>query len=114
MLGVMQTAADQLTAAGLPTAIDPADVRVPGAWLSLDTLTMVNVAHDHAVATVVYLIAADAGAPRAITDLGQLYGVLLTIATPDGPVAATRVVLPASPTPLPALSVPLNLYTPQE
>jgi hypothetical protein len=34
-----------------------------------------------------------------------------TVLTPDGPVVSQGVVMPGDPTPLPALSVPVFLYT---
>lgn len=66
--------AGQLDAAGIPAAIDPADLQVPGVWLVPGTMTAPTQA-GHArqdVTCHLYLVTGNAGARHDLAALDQL------------------------------------------
>lgn len=100
-----------LEAANVRAALDPAEVNVPGAWVTLDGFQTTNVRGDTAVDVAVYLIVGDTDTRRALDALAVLYGqVVPGVLIPDGRVIAQSVILPDSSTALPALKVPVRLY----
>lgn len=104
----LQDVADLLTGAGLRAALDPQDVDPPGAWVTLEEFSQRTVRGDLRVTAAVYLIAPNVDYRRAMEQLAQLFNLARTVLTPDGPVRAQGVILPADPTqPLPALRLPL-------
>lgn len=104
----------QLEAAGLFASMDPAAVNTPGGWLAIDELRVHNVAGNLQLRCSLYLITDDTDPLRAVAKLAELHTTALTVLTPDGPVLTQGVVLPDTPTPLPALRVPVYLYTESE
>jgi len=105
---------DALKAAGVFASMDPAKVNLPGGWLALDEVRPHSLAGRLQLRCALYLIAPDKDALRAVGVLTGLYNKARTVLTPDGPVVTQGVVMPDSPTPLPALRVPVHLYTESE
>lgn len=96
-------------------SMDPADVNPGrGAWLALDQIRPANVAGDLELRCSLFLISSDQDPRRALAALAPRLRALLSVVVPDGPVVPQGVVMPDSPTPLPALKVPVNLYTETE
>lgn len=102
---------DALNAAGVQASMDPAELNLPGAWLALDTVGIANVQHKLRLECRLFLISNDTDPLRAVEALGKLYDQATSVLTPDGPVVTQGVVMPGDPTPLPALAVPVYLYT---
>lgn len=100
-----------LTAAGVQASTDPAELSLPAAWVAFDSVSPVTVVGQLRLSCRVFLIVPDTDPTRALELLGGLYDEVLTVLTPDGPVTTQGVVMPGDPTPLPALVVPVNLYT---
>jgi hypothetical protein len=99
----------------LGVSMDPADVNPGrGGWLALEEIRPVNVAGALELRCQLYLIAPDLDPVRALGVLTPMLNSLRTVVTPDGPVVPQGVVMPDSPTPLPALRVPVYLYTESE
>jgi hypothetical protein len=99
-----------LDGAGVSATMNPGEVNTPGCWLALNQLQPVNVRGTTRHTCSLYLIAPDNSDQLAVEALGELLATVTTVLTPDGPVRATRVVLPSGPTPLPALELPVYLY----
>lgn len=102
---------EALDAAGVQASMDPAELNLPAAWLALDQVRRANVAGGLRLECRLFLISPDTDALRAVEKLGELYDKATTVVTPDGPVVSQGVVMPGDPTPLPALAVPVYLYT---
>lgn len=106
---------DELIAAlgsvDVQASMDPADLNLPAAWLALDTVQSANVRGQLELRCRLFLIAPDTDPARAVTLLGDLYDKTTQVLSPDGQVVAQGVVMPGDPTPLPALAVPVYLYT---
>lgn len=96
------------------SSMDPAKVNLPGGWLALDEVRVHNLRGQLQLRCSLFLISGDKDALRAIGVLTDLYNKARTVLTPDGPVVTQGVVMPESPTPLPALRVPINLITETE
>lgn len=100
-----------LVAGDVPASMDPAELNLPGAWVTFDNFTT----HTHTslrLQAVVFLIHSDIDYARAYERLAELFNTMTAAGvTPDGPVTPAGVVMPGDPTPLPALRVPVNLYT---
>jgi hypothetical protein len=94
----------------LAADVDPSELNLPGAWVTVDQITTANVAGTERLEVSVYLIAADQDHMRAMEGLAALYNLAAAVIRPDGPVRPTAVVMPGDPTPLPALRVPVYLY----
>lgn len=105
----LQALVDALTSAGVPATLDPAEVNPPGAWVALDQLRLLTIGGQLQLTASVYLIAPDTTLMRALELLAPQLRLLLTVIAPDGPMVTQGVVLPADPTPLPAIRVPVNL-----
>lgn len=89
---------------------DPAKVNTPGAWVAWEGFQPVSLGGATRHLVVVYLIVQDTDHARASTALSALYNLAVpSRITPDGPVVPQSVVLPSSPTPLPALRVPVHI-----
>lgn len=102
---------DMLGAADVQSSVDPATLNLPGAWLALDEVRPANLAGHHQLRCRLFLICPDTDPMRAGELLGELLTKVTTVLSPDGPVVTQGVVMPGDPTPLPALSVPVFLYT---
>lgn len=98
----------------IAVTMNPADVNPPGAWLNIDELRTLNLAGDLELRCSLYLIAPDQDPKRALAILAPMLNRLRAVWNPDGPVVPQGVVLPDSPTPLPALRVPVYLHTESE
>lgn len=98
-----------LNAAGVRANLDPANLNLPGAWVTVEQIAPLTLAGNLELAAVVYLINPDTDYARAYPALASLYNLVATVLTPDGPVVPQGVVMPGDPTPLPALRVPVNL-----
>lgn len=99
----------------LGVSMDPAEVNPGrGGWLALDEIRATNLAGQLELRCSLYLIAPDVDPRRALVKLAPMLNRLRTVVRPDGPVVPQGVVLPDSPTPMPALRVPVHLYTEQE
>ncbi len=105
---------EALEAAGVRSSLDPSDLNLPGAWVTVESIQAANLAGSLTLGTVVYLIAPDQDYRRAMEALADLYNRAVgptAVVTPDGPVVPQGVILPDTSTPLPALRVPVNITT---
>lgn len=99
-------------AAGVQTSMNPSELNLPAAWLQLDQLRGVNMDGNLRLECNLFLISPDTDPMRAVEQLGELFDLLVpAVLTPDGPTVTEGVVMPDSSTPLPALRVPVYLYT---
>lgn len=99
----------------LGVSMDPAEVNPGrGGWLALDEVRPANVRGELELRCSLYLIAPDLDPKRALVKLAAMVNAVRTVITPDGPVTPQGVVMPGDPTPLPALRVPIYLYTESE
>lgn len=114
MLPELDQLLELLRAAGLKASMDPADLNLPGVWLAVDTVDVANLKGDLRLGCLLFLIAGDQDPRRAIGVCSAMFQKVLTVLSPDGAVQTQGVVMPADPTPLPALRVPVNLYTGSE
>lgn len=105
---------DRLEAAELFASMDPAEVNLPGGWLALDEVRPHGMGGRLQLRCSLFLISSDRDALRAVGVLAGLFNIARTVLTPDGPTVTQGVVLPGDPTPLPALRVPIHLYTTNE
>lgn len=92
-------------------SMDPGELNLPGAWLAVDEVRRANMAGQLELRCRLFLISPDTDPLRAVELLGDLYNKVTSVLSPDGPVVTQGVVMPDNPTPLPALSVPVYLYT---
>jgi hypothetical protein len=99
----------------LGVSMDPAEVNPGrGGWLALDEIRTANLRGQLELRCSLFLISPDIDPKRALSLLAPMLNRLRTVLTPDGPVVPQGVVLPDSPTPMPALRVPVYLYTESE
>lgn len=104
-----------LVAAGVRSTVDPSDLNTPGAWVTVEGIQAANLAGTHRLLCAVYLVAGDQDYRRAMTALADLYNLAIPgVLLPDGPVVPQGVILPGDTTPLPALRVPVHLFTTTE
>lgn len=95
---------------GVQASLDPADLNLPGVWLTVETIQAWTVRGTLRLTCALYLIAPNVDPVRALEELTDLYNTVRTVLTPDGPVALQGVILPSAPTePMPALRVPVYL-----
>lgn len=102
---------DALAAAEVQASMDPAELNLPAVWLAVDAVRPVNVGLGLRLECRLFLISPDTDPLRAAGHLFDLYNQVAGVVTPDGPVVSQGVVMPGDPTPLPALAVPVYLYT---
>lgn len=95
--------AERLTAAGVRAATDPTQVPVPGAWVTVDTLTAERLCGDWTATAAVYLVARDTGHTAAVTDLMTMLDTLAEVAPTTREARPDTVTLPGHAGPLPAL-----------
>ena len=104
--------AELLRGAGLEAASDPADVNLPGVWVTLDQASALTVGDDWEHQLVVFLVVPEAPHPQALAGLQELWDQLEAAGvSPDGPVQTWGLILPGSPAQLPALRVPVTTTT---
>jgi hypothetical protein len=117
-MGGLRAALDGVCAAlasvGIPAAINPEDVQVPGAWVSARDLTYSTLSGGRAVTVRVWLVLADTDDATALDGLEQLLDgaqEALDIDTTTEPVQlAGTLVLPHTPgQPLPAFQFTTTL-----
>lgn len=99
-----------LTDAGIRNAETPGLLTPPGVLVQLTGFTQVTLGGLE-VAVRLFCVVPEQDHERASAELVTLANRVLTVVDPDGPVTAASVLLPGDATPLPALSIPLNLYT---
>lgn len=102
---------DTLAGVGIKASMEAAELNLPGVWIAVDELRTVNLANSLELRCQLFLIVGDTDPYRAMARLVPLYTAMLGVITPDGPTVTQGVVLPGDPTPMPALRVPLYLYT---
>lgn len=100
-----------LKSVDIAASMDASELNLPAAWIALDEVRMANVRGTLELRCSVFLISPDVDPYRALAKLVPLYTRLRTVIGPDGPVVPQGVVLPDDPTPMPALRVPVYLYT---
>lgn len=103
--------AELLGSVDVQASMDPAELNLPGVWIALDEVRTANVRGQLQLRCRLFLISPDTDPLRALELLGDLRDKVATVVTPDGPVVTQGVVMPGDPTPLPALAVPVYLYT---
>lgn len=107
----LQALADSVTGAGISATLDAAKVRLPGAWISVDTITAPVMQRGEVLSTaVVHLIANDHGTTRALATLTDMLDTLLATTTAPSNIEITAITLPAlGQSPLPALALTYQL-----
>src|SRR5699024_12672022 len=73
-----------LDSVGIPAAVDPAEVELPGAWISVTEVDLFALGGGGTVKVDVYLIAPDTMPRPAPALLGALAGPARTVADGDG------------------------------
>lgn len=111
MTGPLTELLDVLGTADVEASMDPAELNLPAAWLALDEVRTANMRGQLELRCRLFLISPDTDPLRAAELLSDLYTKVRTVLSPDGAVLTQGVVMPGDPTPLPALSVPVYLYT---
>lgn len=109
-LAVVDALRALLTAEGIRNAEDPSELTPPGVLVRLESFTQATLSGLQLTVRL-FCIVPDQDHERASAELVALVNRVLTVLDPDGPVTAASVVLPGDPARLPALSIPLNLYT---
>lgn len=99
-----------LTAAGIRNAENPGQLTPPGVLVQLTGFTRDTLA-GFTVNTRLLCVVPNSTHEQASAELVGIVNQLLEVMEPDGPITAASVVMPNDPAPLPALSVPLNLYS---
>jgi len=94
----------------LAADVDPSNLNLPGAWVTVDRIVAANVAGEWRLECSVYLVDADRDHQRAMESLAAMFNLATAVIRPDGAVLPANVVMPGDPTPLPALRVPVYLY----
>lgn len=110
--GPVEFLCQELANAGVPAAQDPSKLNMPGAWVTVDQIVPSVLAGGWEIQCLIFLIVPDQDYKRASRRLASLFNLLAPAGVqPDGPVRPQGVIMPGDPTPLPALRVPVNLYT---
>jgi len=102
--------ADTLTAAGVPTAVDPRDVNIPGGWVTVGPIGFDYLSSGvRTIAVDVFLIARDTGTPDSLGALGDMLDRVILAGIPVGDVTPQPVALANhAGDPLPALTFRLT------
>lgn len=114
MLPELDDLLELIRSTGVKASMNAEDLNLPGVWLAVDTVRTINLAGDLELGCLLFIISPDQDSRRSIGTLSGIYRQLATVLTPDGQVLTQGVVMPGDPTPLPALRVPVNLYTGSE
>lgn len=108
MLTELTDLAADLTAAGIPTTLDPAKVAPPGAWLHAISVEPITLDLDtYTVTADLHLAVRDRGTTTALTDLFALLTRALGVVTPSAAVQ-TDAYLASPGGNLPAFTIPLK------
>jgi hypothetical protein len=99
---------------GIETAsTDPAAITAPGALVQLAELQQITMASWDVTTQVVLVVADSDSGPGPAAAFGTLMAACITAGiSPDGPVVARSVQLPANPAPLPGLLIPITVRIP--
>lgn len=110
-LAPVQALVDLLTAEGFTADQDPAKLTsLPGVWVTLDRTLPLTIGGEWSLECSLYIITRETDHRRAYESLaGQVTQLLEAGVRPDGPVVPQAVVMPGSPTPLPALRFPIHI-----
>jgi len=103
----LQQLADALTAGGVPAAVDPRDVNLPGAWVQRVS-RFEDLLGDCATLRVrVMLISPDVGTWDALGHLDAMYDLATAVLPPNtgAPSLDRTVLLPDASTPYPATAI---------
>ena len=99
----LQQIADALTAGGVPCAIDPRDVNLPGGWLKRVSRSPDLLCGGETLTLQLWLIAPDIGTWDALGYLDDMYDLAADVLPPNaGPTTDATALLPDSATPYPA------------
>jgi hypothetical protein len=111
VVAALQDLADQLTAAGVPSAVDPRAVNPPGARVEPQIRGHQLLAGAQTVRVRVSLVAPDIGVLDELKILDDLYAKSLTVFTPNTGLASVygQTQLPDRQTPYPALHLYLDV-----
>ena len=111
MLETLTWTCDQLTAAGVAAVIDPRDLVIPGAWVTITGLDVDTLDHSHQTVTVaVTLVAADTGLETAIDQLASMVKTTSAALDQAATWSALTIRLPNhAPDPLPALRASIEI-----
>lgn len=100
----LQQIADALTAGGVPTAIDPRDVNLPGGWIKRVSRTPDLLCGGETLRVQLWLISPDVGTWDALGYLDDMYELAVDVLPPNSGAGSTdsTALLPDSATPYPA------------
>lgn len=101
--GALEDLADALAAAGVEASVDPADLDLPGVWVTLDRLTVPTFTGGGLVRARLLLIVPDQDHIRAVEALQDLYDATVAVVDPMSDVESTLATVQAGPD-LPALT----------
>jgi len=101
----LQQIADALTAGGVPTAIDPRDVNLPGGWIKRLSRLPDLLCGGETLTVQLWLISPDLGTWDALGYLDDMYALAAEVLPPNSgsPSADATALLPDSATPYPAM-----------
>jgi len=105
----LQDIADMVTAAGVPAAVDPRNLNLPGAWVTPGLVSFDVLDTDTAFMRMeVYLVAPDHGAVLSLNNLGDMLAKVRS-ALPVGEAQPVMVNLPNhGADPMPALLISID------
>lgn len=105
----LEQLAAELTAAGVPTTVDPGAIVIPGAWLTLRHIHDWRLDGSGTARLMLYLVAGDYPTPATLDELGELLAKVADY-TVEGMVEAVTLAMPNySAAGLPALAVPIEV-----
>jgi hypothetical protein len=107
----LQQIADALTAGGVPAAVDPRDVTIPGAWVQRVWRAQDLLGDAVTLRIRVLLVSPDVGAWDALGHLDAMYDLAYRVVPPNTgtPALDRTVLLPGSSTPYPATSIEADI-----
>ena len=102
-----------LREAGIVADLDPQNLTPPAVWVQLESIAHSILSGGMVLRCRLYLIVGDAPAGTVLDNLDPLLGSVLDVVTPNADVDTTvaGVLLPDTPTPLPALQLTIDLPT---
>lgn len=105
----LTAAADHIEAAlasvDIPASVDPAEVQVPGAWISLVEVDAFTIGGGGIVVVDVYLIAPDTMPRQALAILGELSALALSVLDVERMTTNDALQLPDGGRPMPAFKL---------
>lgn len=110
ILPELEGLAAALTQLGIPASVEPAEVQVPGAWVTARTADVETLSGGGTLRTYVYLVALPHDFRSSYRELGRLLALMPTEWVAGELSLNEAVALPATPNePLPAYRVPVDL-----